>query len=93
MEVSQQLGRKPERFPGSCSEICGVAPLITPWCSEGEAPTSANLNLSGSSGSRVRWHVEDEDLFGEWGGSTLIFSVCLRFFRALPLEASALSEQ
>ena len=44
-----------------------VAPLMEPWCSAGEVPTSANLNYYGSLGSRVRWHSDDEDLFGKWG--------------------------
>ena len=30
-----------------------------------DVPTSANLNLYGASGSRVRWHSDDEDLFWE----------------------------
>ena len=34
------------------------APLMTPWCTGGEVPTGANLNLYGGSG--VRWHSDDE---------------------------------
>ena len=25
-----------------------IAPLMTPWCAEGDVPTAANLNLSGA---------------------------------------------
>ena len=52
-----------------------VAPLMTPWCSERDVPTSANLNLHGGSGSCVRWHSDDEALFGERGDPKLIVSV------------------
>ena len=38
-----------------------VAPLMAPWCTDGEVPTCA----TGGSGSRVRWHSDDEGLFGE----------------------------
>ena len=54
-----------------------VAPLLAPWCSEREVPTSAIFCLYGSSGSRVRWHSDDEDLFGSRGDSKLIVSMSL----------------
>ena len=54
-----------------------VAPLMTPWCSEEDVPSSANLNLYGGSGSCVRWHSDDEALFGERGDPKLIVSLSL----------------
>ena len=48
---------------------------MAPWCSEGDVPTSANLNLYGGSGSCVRWHSDDEDLFRERGDSRLLVSL------------------
>ena len=40
----------------------------------GEMPTCANLNLCGGSGSRVRWHSDNEGLFGKREESKLIVS-------------------
>ena len=56
-----------------------VAPLMAPWFSDREVPTSANLNLYGSSGSRVRWYRDDEALFGGQGESQLIVSMSVGF--------------
>ena len=52
-----------------------VAPLMAPWCADGEMPTCANLNLYEGSGSRVRWHSDNEGLFGRQGESKLIVSM------------------
>ena len=52
-----------------------VAPLMAPWCADGEMPTCANLNLYGGSGSRVRWHSDNEGLLGKQGESKLIVSM------------------
>ena len=35
-----------------------IAPLMKPWCAEGEAPTAANLNLYRGLHSRVGWHCD-----------------------------------
>ena len=43
-----------------------IAPLMKPCCAEGEVPTAANLNLYRGRGSCVRWHCDDEPLFGGW---------------------------
>ena len=53
-----------------------IAPLMKPWCAEGEVPTAPNLNLYRGLHSRVGWHCDDEPLFGEAGCSKLIVSVC-----------------
>ena len=54
-----------------------IAPLMKPWCAEGEVPTAANLNLYRGGNSCVGWHRDDESLFGESGESKLIVSVSL----------------
>ena len=52
-----------------------IAPLMRPWCAEGEVPTAANLNLYRGGNSRVNWHSDDEPLFGRSGVHKLIVSV------------------
>ena len=56
-----------------------IAPLLAPWCAEGEMPTCANLNYSSGSGSCVRWHRDDEVLFNGQGEPKLIVSVSIWF--------------
>ena len=51
------------------------APLMKPWCAEGEVPTAASLNLFRGWRSCVGWHRDDEPLFGECGEAKLIVSV------------------
>ena len=61
-----------------------IAPLMKPWCAEGEVPTAANLNLYRGWQSCVGSHCDDEPLFGMCGDSTLIVSVrlgCFALFR------------
>ena len=50
-----------------------VAPLMKPWCAEGEVPTAANLNLYRRGNSCVRWHCDDEPLFGGLGNRSALF--------------------
>ena len=52
-----------------------IAPLMKPWCAEGELPTAANLNLYRGGTSRVIWHSDNEPLFGGSGVHKLIVSV------------------
>ena len=52
-----------------------IAPLMKPWCAEGEVPTAANLNLYRGWKSCVCWHCDDEPLFGKCGDANLIVSV------------------
>ena len=54
-----------------------IAPLMKPWCAEGEVPSAANLNLYRGWNSCVGWHRDDEPLFGECGDAKLIVSVSL----------------
>ena len=51
-----------------------IAPLMRPWCAEGEVPTAANLNLYRGGNSRVNWHSDDEPLFwGVWSAQAYCF--------------------
>ena len=54
-----------------------VAPLMQPWCAEGEVPNAVNLNLYRGCRSCVGWHCDDEPLFGKCGDANLIVSVSL----------------
>ena len=54
-----------------------IAPLMKPWCAEGDVPTAVNLNLYRGWRSCVGWHSDDEPLFGECGDAKLIVSVSL----------------
>ena len=60
-------------------------PLMTPWCAEGEVPTAANLNLHRGRNSCVRWHCDDEPLFGDGGCEAHCFGE-LRYPGALQME-------
>ena len=80
-----QTGERPWEL--LCDLWRAVAPLFAPWCAEGELPTCANLNHYSGSGSCVRWHRDDEVLFGAQGESKLIVSVSIgysAFFRWKP---------
>ena len=57
-----------------------IAPLMKPWCAEGEVPTAANLNLYRGGNSCVGWHCDDEPLFGKCEDAKLIVSVSLGTF-------------
>ena len=46
-----------------------IAPLMRPWCNEGEGPSAVNANLCGDSQSQVQRHSDDEPLFGGIGGT------------------------
>ena len=50
-----------------------IAPLMKPWCAEGDVPTAANLNLCRGRSSHVGWHSDDEPLFGERGSKAHCF--------------------
>ena len=57
-----------------------VAPLMKPWCAEGDLPTAAKVNLYRGWKSCVGWHCDDEPLFGKCGDAKLIVSVSLGNF-------------
>ena len=54
-----------------------IAPLMKPWCAEGEVPNAVNLNLYRGWRSCVGWDSVDKPLFGECGDAKLIVSVSL----------------
>ena len=56
---------------------CRVAPLLSPWCDRRELPTGVNLNRYSGPSSFVRWHSDNEPLFGPQNAPKLIVSVSL----------------
>ena len=65
-----------------------LAPLLSPWCADGDVPPAANLNLYEGSRSHVSWHCDDEPLFGGIGDSKLIVSLSL--LRHLQMEGEVM---
>ena len=54
-----------------------VAPFLSPWCGKKELPTGVNLNHYDGSRSCVRWHSDNESLFGPRDSPELIVSLSL----------------
>ena len=55
-----------------------VAPFLSPWwCDKRELPTGLNLNHYDGSRSCVRWHSDNESLFGPRDSPKLIVSLSL----------------
>ena len=54
-----------------------VAPLLSPWCGRGELPTGVNLNRYSGPSSCIRWHSDNEPLFGPQNSPKLIVSKSL----------------
>ena len=54
-----------------------VAPFLPPWCDKRELPTGVNLNHYDGSRSCVRWHSDNESLFGPRDPPKLIVSLSL----------------
>ena len=54
-----------------------VAPLLSPWCGRRELPTGVNLNRYSGPSSCIRWHSDNEPLFGPQNFPTLIVSMSL----------------
>ena len=54
-----------------------VAPFLSPWCDKRELPTGVNLNHYDGSRSCVRWHSDNESLFGPRDTPKLIVSLSL----------------
>ena len=52
-----------------------VAPLLSPWCGRRELPTGVNLNRYSGPSSCVRWHCDNEPLFGPQNAPKLIVSL------------------
>ena len=68
---------------------------MKPWCAdEEEVPTAANLNLYRGRDSRVRWHCDDEPLFGREEGDWDLEADCfceLRVSSVLQMDGQVLS--
>ena len=54
-----------------------VAPLLSPWCARGNVPTGVNLNQYAGPGSNIRWHSDNEPLFGPQYSPKLTVSLSL----------------
>ena len=52
-----------------------VAPLLSPWCARREVPTGLNLNRYSGPSSCIRWHRDNEPLFGPENEPKLIVSM------------------
>ena len=76
MGADLMLSHKPRGPLGSFFGDCGGQshPSWSLGALTREVPTCANMNLNGGLGSRVRWHSDDEGLFGTQGESKLIVS-------------------
>ena len=54
-----------------------VAPFSSPWCGKKDVPTGVNLNQYAGPGSFIRWHSDNEPLFGPQNSPKLIVSLSL----------------
>ena len=52
-----------------------VAPLLSPWCGRRDLPTGVNLNRYSGPSSCIRWHSDNEPLFGPQNSPKLIVSM------------------
>ena len=53
------------------------APFLSPWCGKKDVPTGLNLNQYAGSESFIRWHGDNEPLFGPQNFPKLIVSLSL----------------
>ena len=51
------------------------APLLSPWCARVNVPTVVNLNQYAGPGSHIRWHSDNEPLFGPQYSPELIVNL------------------
>ena len=65
-----------------------VAPFLSPWCGKKEFPTGVNLNHY--DGSSVRWHSDNESLFGPRDSPKLI--VCLSLGNPVEFKVRRVSD-
>ena len=54
-----------------------VAHFLSPWCGKKDVPTEVNLNQYAGPGSLIRWHSDNDPLFGPQNSPELIFSLSL----------------
>ena len=79
MDVEQQSDHKLITPSGMGLLVCGgrVAPFLSPWCGKKDVPTVVNLNQYAGSGSFIRWHSDNDPLFGPQNLPKLIVSLSL----------------
>ena len=79
MDVEQQSDHKLITPSGKELLVCGcrVAPLLSPWCAREEVPTEVNLNPFAGPRSCIRWHSDNEPVFGPQNLPKLIVSLSL----------------
>ena len=77
MDMEQQVRPQTNNaiWDGVISLWSRVAPLLSPWCARGNVPTGVNLNHYDGSRSCVRWHSDNESLFGPPNQPKLIVSL------------------
>ena len=56
---------------------CRIAPFLSPWCGKKDVPTGVNLNQYAGPGSFIRWHSDNEPLFGPKNSPKLTVSLSL----------------
>ena len=54
-----------------------IAPFLSPWCGKKDVPTSVNLNQYAGPRSHIRWHSDNEPLFGPQNSPKLVVSLSL----------------
>ena len=81
MDMEQQSDHKLITPSGMGLLVCGgrVAPLLSPWCGKKDVPTGVNLNQYAGPGSFIRWHSDNEPLFGPQNSPELIVSLSLGY--------------
>ena len=79
MNVEQPSDHKLMTPSGMGLLVCGAGshPFLSLWCTRGDMPTGVNLNRYAGPGSCIRWHSENESLFGPQNQPKLIVSMSL----------------
>ena len=82
MDMEQPSDRKlmtPSGMGNKLGLWSRVEPLLSPWCAKGKVPTGVNLNQYAGPGSLIRWHSDDEPVFGPQNSPKLIVSMGLGY--------------
>ena len=88
MDMEQQSDHTLIMSSGMGLLVCGAGShlFLSPWCGKKDVPTGVNLNQYAGSGSFIRWHSDNEPLFGAQNLPKLIVS--MRFIVILSLGNS-----
>ena len=73
MDMEQQSDHKLMTPSGTGLLVCGI--LLSPWCGKKDVPKGVNLNRYAGPGSHVRWHSDNEPLFGPQYSPKIIVSL------------------